>query len=48
MLKFREIGNVLVTELTDEDHIITEVQKMLDLMGDAGADNFIYISHPYL
>jgi hypothetical protein len=39
MLKFREIGNVIVAELADENIVITEVQDMLDLMGDAGFNN---------
>jgi hypothetical protein len=39
MLKFREIGTVLVAELTDENLVIKEVQEMLDLMGDSGANN---------
>jgi hypothetical protein len=39
MLKFREIGNVVYAELTDENFVITEVQEMLDLMGDSGAND---------
>ena len=34
MLNFREIENVVVAELADEDLLINEVQEMLDLMGD--------------
>lgn len=39
MLKFHEIGNILVAELINETLIISEVQEMLDLMGDSGANN---------
>lgn len=39
MLKFIEIGNVVISELTNENFVITEVQEMLDLMGDSGANN---------
>jgi hypothetical protein len=39
MLKFREIGNIIIAELADENHLISEVQEMLDLMGDSGANN---------
>ena len=39
MLKFLEIGNVVVAELINETLIISEVQEMLDLMGDSGANN---------
>jgi hypothetical protein len=39
MLKFLEIGNVVVAELINENQIISEVQEMLDLMGDSGANN---------
>ena len=46
MLKFLKIGNVVVAELINEALIITEVQEMLDLMGDSGVNNFICISHP--
>ena len=37
MLKFLEIGNVVVAELINGNLIISEVQEMLDLMGDSGA-----------
>jgi hypothetical protein len=46
MLKFLEIGNIVVAELMDENFVVTEVQEMLDLMGDSGVNNFICISHP--
>ena len=46
MLKFREIGKVVFAELSDDNFVITEVQEMLDLMGDSGANNFICTSHP--
>ena len=36
MLKFREIGKVVVAELTDEKAVVSEVQEVLDLMGDCG------------
>ena len=36
MLKFREIGKVVVAELTDEKAVLSEVQEVLDLMGDCG------------
>jgi hypothetical protein len=39
MLKFLEIGNVVVAELINENLIISEVQEMLDLMGYSGANN---------
>lgn len=39
MLKFLEIGNVVVAELINEALIISEVQQMLDLMGDSGAND---------
>ena len=39
MLNFREIENVVVAELADEDLLINEVQEMLDLMGDCGVNN---------
>jgi Domain of unknown function (DUF4180) len=39
MLKFLVIGNVVVAELINEALIITEVQEMLDLMGDSGAND---------
>jgi hypothetical protein len=39
MLKFLEIGNVVIAELINETLIISEVQEMLDLMGDSGANN---------
>jgi hypothetical protein len=34
MLKFRGIGKVVVAELTDEKSVLSEVQDILDLMGD--------------
>jgi len=39
MLNFRTIENVVVAELADENLLITEVQEMLDLMGDCGAND---------
>jgi hypothetical protein len=39
MLKFLEIGNIVVAELMDENFVVTEVQEMLDLMGDSGAND---------
>ena len=39
MLKFHEIGNVAIAELTNENYLITEVQEMLDLMGESGAND---------
>jgi hypothetical protein len=39
MLNFREIKNVVIAELADENLVISEVQEMLDLMGDCGANN---------
>jgi hypothetical protein len=39
MLKFREIGKVVFAELSDDNFVVTEVQEMLDLMGDSGANN---------
>ena len=39
MLNFRTIENITVAELTDEKQVISEVQEMLDLMGDSGAND---------
>jgi hypothetical protein len=39
MLNFRTIENVVIAEPADENLLITEVQEMLDLMGDCGANN---------
>lgn len=39
MLKFRKIGNVVFAELADENFVVKEVQEMLDLMGDSGAND---------
>jgi hypothetical protein len=36
MLKFDLNKNVFIARLTDESMVISEVQDMLDLMGDAG------------
>jgi hypothetical protein len=36
MLKFVLHENALIAELTDDNLVISEVQDMLDLMGDAG------------
>ena len=38
MLKFLEIGNIVFAELTNESFVVKEVQEMLDLMGDSGAN----------
>lgn len=38
MLNFRKIENITVAELCDEKQVISEVQEMLDLMGDSGAN----------
>ena len=46
MLKFLEIGNIVVAELMDENFVVTEVQEMLDMTGASGVNNFICISHP--
>jgi hypothetical protein len=37
MLKYREIENVIIAEPADDNILISDVQEMLDLMGDAGA-----------
>lgn len=39
MLTYRKIEDITVAELTDEKHVISEVQEMLDLMGDSGAND---------
>jgi Domain of unknown function (DUF4180) len=39
MLTYRKIENITVAELTDEKQVISEVQGMLDLMGDSGAND---------
>lgn len=39
MLNFRKIENVVIAELADENLLITEVQEMLDIMGDCGSNN---------
>jgi hypothetical protein len=39
MLNFRKIDNIIVAELSNEKLVITEVQEMLDLMGDSGVNN---------
>jgi hypothetical protein len=38
MLNFRKIGTITVAELCDEKLVISEVQEMLDIMGDCGAN----------
>jgi hypothetical protein len=38
MLEYHEIENVIVSELIAETVVFSEVQDMLDLMGDAGAN----------
>jgi hypothetical protein len=37
MLKYREIEHVIIAEPGDNSIVISDVQEMLDLMGDAGA-----------
>lgn len=37
MLKYKENGDAIIAELSDANIVITDVQEMLDLMGDAGA-----------
>ena len=39
MLNFLNIENVTVAELKDKKQVISEVQEMLDLMGDSGVNN---------
>ena len=39
MLNFRKIDNIIVAELSNEKLVISEVQEMLDLMGDSGVNN---------
>ena len=39
MLTYRKIEDITVAELTDEKQVISEVQEMLDLMGDSGAND---------
>jgi len=36
MLKYSKIGNVNIAELKDETSVISEVQDMLDILGDCG------------
>jgi hypothetical protein len=38
MLEYHEIENVIVAELRAETAVFSEVQDMLDVMGDAGAN----------
>jgi hypothetical protein len=39
MLKFYRKGEVIIAELTDDDLIISQVQDVLDLIGDMGTEN---------
>ena len=39
MLNFLNIENVTVAELKDKKQVISEVQEMLDLMGDSGVND---------
>jgi hypothetical protein len=39
MLTYLKIEDITVAELTDEKQVISEVQEMLDLMGDSGAND---------
>jgi len=39
MLKYHTINNHVVSELTDDGLIISEVSDALDLLGDAGVNN---------
>ena len=39
MLKFHRKGEVIIAELIDNDLIISQVQDVLDLIGDLGTEN---------
>jgi hypothetical protein len=38
MLKIHEINNIMISELLDDNLVITEVQDALDILGDSGAN----------
>lgn len=37
MLSYHEFDNTIIAELTDEKHIISGIQDVLDLIGEAGS-----------
>jgi len=39
MLKYQTINNLVISELTDDGIVISEVADALDLLGDAGVNN---------
>jgi hypothetical protein len=39
MLKYHEIGKIIISELEDKNFVISDAQDILDLMGDAVSEN---------
>jgi hypothetical protein len=39
MLEFHKAGNIVIAELLDETYLISQVQDVLDLMGDMAEEN---------